>query len=114
MTTHSKLCPKSNGYTDCHCSKPLKSCDCKTKYCKHYESDFDKFVKTNMSPHKPKKEKKLVRVGHYYGHELLIDVTYPLADNSLRVSQITYRAENFIKKAHRLNEIIEDLKELLK
>lgn len=35
---HLKLCPKSDGYTDCHCS---------TKHCKHYESDFDKFIKVN-------------------------------------------------------------------
>jgi hypothetical protein len=25
----------------------MKECDCKTKYCKHYESDFDRFVKEN-------------------------------------------------------------------
>lgn len=24
-------------------SEPVK-CDCKTKYCKHYKSDFDKFL----------------------------------------------------------------------
>lgn len=22
-----------------------KKCDCKSKYCKHYESDFDRFIK---------------------------------------------------------------------
>ncbi len=83
MEKHSKLCPKTDGYTDCHCSRPMKDCECnchkdsflrmfskmkkglkhhtvcckdmnteekcgcKIRYCKHYKSDFDKFVEAN-------------------------------------------------------------------
>lgn len=28
------------------CGEPEHNCDCKTKYYKHYESDFDRFVKS--------------------------------------------------------------------
>ena len=24
----------------------IKSCECDTKYCEHYESDFDRFIKS--------------------------------------------------------------------
>ncbi len=39
-------------------NKEEKCCVCKTKYCKHYKSDFDKFVENN-TPQTPSWEDKV-------------------------------------------------------
>lgn len=35
-----------------------KKCNCKTKYCKHYESDFERFIFERFIKDNPKDEKK--------------------------------------------------------
>lgn len=71
-------------------------CDCNNKYCKHYKSDFDKYLEENPTPSEPIKLAEIDGLnvidpqGYVYPqHErMVVDKVQELIDWSHKVNKI--------------------------